>query len=55
MYILSGIWAKVNKPNKYILISHEHKVIPWLTHIDKHKLIPSVDIDKLCQCVSATE
>ena len=41
--LLSGILAKVNKPNKYILISHKHKLIPQLTHIDKHKLIPQVD------------
>ena len=26
--LLSGILAKVNKPNKYILISHKHKLIP---------------------------
>ena len=31
--LLSGILAKVNKPNKIILISHKHKLIPQLTHI----------------------
>ena len=28
LMLLSGILAKVNKPNKYILISHKHKLIP---------------------------
>ena len=27
LMLLSGILAKVNKPNKYILISHKHKLI----------------------------
>ena len=31
--MLSAVLAKVNKPNKYILISHKHKLIPWQTHI----------------------
>ena len=26
--LLSGILAKVNEPNDYILISHKHKFIP---------------------------
>ena len=28
LMLLSGILAKVNKPNNYILISHKHKLIP---------------------------
>ena len=28
LVLLSGILAKVNKPNKYILISHKHKLVP---------------------------
>ena len=28
LLLLSGILAKVNKPNKYILISLKHKLIP---------------------------
>ena len=31
--LLSGILAKVNKLNKYILILHKHKLISLLTHI----------------------
>ena len=49
--LLSGILAKVNKPNKYILISHKHKLIPQLTQNDKHKLISLVD-KLMPMCVS---
>ena len=34
LLLLSGILAKVSKLNKFILISHKHKLIPQLTHID---------------------
>ena len=33
--LFSGILAKVNKPNKFIVISHKHKLIPYLTHNHK--------------------
>ena len=45
--LLSGILAKVKKPNKYYIFlfhtRHNHKLISWQTHIDKHKLIQLFD------------